>query len=304
MNREYGEYRMRCAVLGANGYIGSHLVNLLSKNNHYVQAYDIQSKSKFNVSNYRFLDVSCPQSFDGFNTDVDVIFCFSGITGTFDGFDKYQDFINVNEVGILNLLNKIRLDCPKAKLVFPSTRLVYQGSDNELSEDSAKTANTVYAVNKIACELYIKAYNNAFGIPYKIFRICVPYGNWLNVRESYGTMGFFLGNARQGKDITLYGDGLQRRTWTSVWDVCNQIAMVSLMPAYYDGIFNISGENFSLAEVAHKIAAKYKIKVKFVDWPADKYAMESGSTVFDSSRIEGVIGNKQFIYTIDKWLGL
>ena len=57
-------------------------------------------------------------------------------------------------------------------------------------------------------------YNNMYGIPYTVFRICLPYGTLVPEASSYGTAEFFMKKATAGENITLYGDGKQRRTIT------------------------------------------------------------------------------------------
>lgn len=81
--------------------------------------------------------------------------------------------MDVNEKGLLHLLNHIRLSPYRPKIIFPSTRLVYQGADKALTEEAKKETKTIYAVNKLACEGYLYAYRQSFDIPYTIFRICI-----------------------------------------------------------------------------------------------------------------------------------
>ena len=79
-----------------------------------------------------------------------------------------------------------------AKIVFPSTRLVYKGKDEPLLENDTKEFKTIYSINKYACEQYLKMYSDVFDIRYCIFRICVPYGSLLDGVSSYGTAEFFI----------------------------------------------------------------------------------------------------------------
>jgi len=225
---------------------------------------------------------------------VDYIFMFAGLTGTYVGFDKANIFVNVNEMGLINLLNCIRESKYRPKIIFPSTRLIYKGADKALKEDDEKETKTIYAVNKIACENLLYAYRQNFDIPYTIFRICVPFGNMFSDDYSFGTIGFFIRQASNDRRITLYGDGSIKRTFTSMHDLCKQIVEVGMERVSDGEIYNIGGHTYSLRNAAEIIASYYKAEISFISWPERDLKMESGSTYFDSSKIERVMGKIVF----------
>jgi UDP-glucose 4-epimerase len=213
------------------------------------------------------------------------ILFFAGITGTEAGFADAIRYTRVNDLGLLNLLVKLApLGRMAPKVIFPSSRLVYRGSDAPLSEEAPKEAKTVYAANKIACELYLEAYRNRFGIPYAVVRICVPYGNIISSDYSYGTIGFFMRQIAQGKPIALFGGGKQGRTFTHVEDICTAVKL--LMDCSENGIFNVGGENMSLYEAALKVVGGDATKVQSAEWPPAALLVESGGTMFDSTKLE------------------
>ena len=219
---------------------------------------------------------------------------FAGLTGTYVGFDKANIFVNVNEMGLINLLNCIRESKYRPKIIFPSTRLIYKGADKALKEDDEKETKTIYAVNKIACENLLYAYSQNFDIPYTIFRICVPFGNMFSDDYSFGTIGFFIRQASNDRRITLYGDGSIKRTFTSMHDLCKQIVQVGMERVSDGEIYNIGGHTYSLRNAAEIIASYYKAEISFISWPERDLKMESGSTYFDSSKIERVMGKIVF----------
>ena len=241
-------------------------------------------------------------SMEAVRYDVDAVILFTGRTGTYVGFDEPESFIKVNELGLLNVLNAMRKADSTAKLVFPSTRLVYKGKDEILSEDAEKEMKTVYAVNKFACEQYLKMYHEVFGIHYCIFRICVPYGSLLKGVSSYGTAEFFIGKAAAGENISLYGDGEVRRTLTYIGDLCRTIAEGSFSDGCMDDVYNIGGEDYSLKEMALATAERYNVDVEYTPWPESALKIESGSTVFDSSKLDAILGSKRRM-SFKRWIG-
>lgn len=277
---------MKIAIIGANGYIGKHLAFYLKRMGMTPMCYDIQEEK---CENYKKVDLTDQKSVKGIDLNVDCIFMFAGITGTYAGFDKYETYNAINEIGLLNLLDAIRKSEYRPKVIFPSTRLVYKGVDKALKEDDEKETKTIYAVNKIACEGLLQAYKASFDIPYAVFRICIPYGNLLSTDYSFGTVGFFIKQASAGKDITLYGGGNIKRTFTHMEDLCYQVVEGAFNPNSNGEIYNIGGETFSLREAAEIIAAKFGTNVVDVPWPERDLRIESDHTYFDDIKIRTLL---------------
>ena len=280
----------KIGVIGANGYIGKHIVSYLQR--HYdvnVDSYDIVAEC--DLPNYHKVDLTDKESIKGLNLDLDYIFMFAGLTGTYNGFNEYEKFISINELGLLNLLDVIKNSEYRPKVIFPSTRLVYKGVDKSLKEDDLKECKTIYAANKLACEGYLQAYHDSFDIPYTIFRICLPYGNLLSTDYSFGTVGFFIRQAKAGKDITLYGGGNIKRTFTHMEDLCYQIIEGSFHHESNGQTYNVGGETLSLHDAAEIIAAKYGTKVTEIPWPERDLRIESSHTYFDDTKIRSLLRN-------------
>lgn len=274
----------KCAIIGAAGYIGKHLSYYMKNLGVSIELYDIVDSLS-----YTNIDLTSKESISKINLDVDYIVLLSGLTGTYDGFDKYEKFIEVNELGLLNLLDTIRKSPYRPKIVFPSTRLVYKGNDKPLKEDDIKETKTIYAVNKLACEGLLEAYSCSFGIPYTVFRICVPYGNFISTDYSFGTVGFFIKQAKSGKDISLYGGGEIKRTFTHIKDLCYQIVYGAFAEKSDGQIYNIGGETLSLNEAAVIIAKKFDREVIAIPWPDNDLRIESGHTYFDDGKIQTLL---------------
>ena len=280
-----------CSIIGSEGYIGKHLTFYLKGSGWVVKTYDILS---FEKENYLSVDMTDRKSVLQIDLDVDYIFMFAGLTGTYAGFDAYEKYININEISLLNLLDAIRKSDYRPKVVFPSTRLVYKGYDRSLKEDDEKESKTIYAANKLACEGYLQAYCKSFDIPYTVFRICIPYGNMLSTDYSFGTVGFFIKQAKAGKDITLYGGGTIKRTFTHMEDLCYQIVEGAKKKESDGQIYNVGGETLSLRQAAEIIAAKFGTNVVAVPWPEKDLRIESGHTYFDDSKIQTLLGGMTY----------
>ena len=286
----------RALVIGSKGYIGNHLSYYLKKSGFDVKKYDVVPCEE---ENYYCLDMTNKESISQIDLNVDLIFMFAGLTGTYAGFDSYEKYISINEITLLNLLDAIRKSEYRPKIIFPSTRLVYKGYDKPLKEEDEKESKTVYAANKLACEGYLQAYHDSFDIPYTVFRICIPYGNLLSSDYSFGTVGFFIKQAKVGKDITLYGGGSIKRTFTHMEDLCYQIVEGAMKKGSDGQIYNVGGETLSLKQAAEIIATKFGTNVAAVPWPEKDLRIESDHTYFDDTKIQALLGGMTYKRLVD-----
>ena len=277
---------MKVAIIGGRGYLGRHLDFYLRRKDIIPMVYDMLDCDE---PNYKKIDITDRQSVAEIDLKVDYIFMFAGLTGTFAGFDKFETYNAINEVGLLNLLDAIRNSGYRPKIIFPSTRLIYKGTDKALTEDDEKETKTIYAVNKLACEGFLQAYRASFDIPFTIFRICIPYGNLLSTDYSFGTVGFFIKQASAGKNITLYGGGSVKRTFTHIEDLCYQIVEGAFNPNSNGEIYNVGGETYSLREAAEIIADKYGTNIIEIPWPERDSRIESGHTYFNDTKIRKLL---------------
>ena len=263
----------RYAVFGSRGYLGAQLVSHFRSKGIVCDELDLPEA-----------DVTSPSFWKSFDpTRYSGVLFFAGLTGAAASNANRERYVAVNEGGVRNLIAKLRpLGELAPKVVFPSTRLVYKGAGRPLPEDAEKECKTVYAETKLRAEELLRD----AGVPYAVIRICVPYGSIVSHGYSYGTLGFMIRQAKEGR-ITLFGDGGQRRTFTHVRDICEAVGRLLADDA--TGIFNVGGADRSLAEAAHFVASRFSAKVDFVPWPKEALALESGSTVFDSSRLDALL---------------
>ncbi|MBP6901699.1 MAG: SDR family oxidoreductase [Burkholderiaceae bacterium] len=273
----------RTVFFGARGYLGRHLVAALRASGHDVVVPTTADGGR--------LDLSDANSLREVSWDVQSVYVFAGMTGTHASFGSALDYVRANEVVLLNVLEAIRQSPFRPRVIFPSSRLVYRGANHPLSEDAEQEARTVYAANKIACERYLQAYASAHGVPYTIYRVCVPFGNSQGTEYSFGTMGNFIGQARRTGQIRLFGDGSVRRSFTHVDDLCRMVIAGAVHPGAENGVFNVPGEDLSLLEAAGCVAHRLVATITTGPWPAADLRIESGSTVFDGARLTTLLGD-------------
>jgi UDP-glucose 4-epimerase len=292
------------AIIGANSYIGRNLAYVISKDHPHLNLflYDIDDAHSDSLAPYCQIDLLNKESLHDINFDCDAIYFFSARTGTIEGFQHYEEFIDINEKGLLNFLDTYVKKKSTAKIVFPSTRLVYKGSNKPIKEDSQLDFKTIYSLNKYCCEKYLELYAYVFDVKYVIFRICVPYGSSIVNTKSYGTVSTMIEKAKKGENLVIFGNGLQKRTFTNIKDLCLALIVGSLNPRLVNDVYNIGGaDQISILDAAQLIAEQYDVQVCFKPWPIQSGKIESGDTVFDSSKLDNEI-KIQYENDFETWI--
>lgn len=288
-------------IFGANSYIARNFIHFLKNQEVELELYGHGENHADNEKKYKQINLLDINQLATINLGCDYIYIFSGKTGTNIGFENYKEFLEVNELGLLNLINEYIRQSSNAKIIFPSTRLIYKGKNHALKEDDEKEFKTIYAINKFSCENYLSMYSNIYGLRYNIVRICVPYGTMIQGASSYGTIEFLLSKAKLNANITLYGSGSQRRSITDIRDLCRLLYKVAEL-GHDNEVYNIGGEDYSLKEMAELIARKFSVTVDSVPFTEKALKLESGSTVFDDSKLQSVLGKKLYNYSFDDWV--
>lgn len=293
---------IKAAIIGANGYLARNMAQLNLMNNYAeMRLYGYEEDHRDGLNPYERVDVFDESAMRKIVSQFDIIYFFTGRTGTLQGFDHFQEYLDLNEKALLTLLGACKSENSKAKIVFPSTRLVYKGQNELLSEESEKQFLTPYAIQKYACEEYLKMYSNLYGIRYCIARICVPYGSLVSPVTSHGTIEFFIKQANEKKEISIYGDGNQKRTFTYIEDLCTILWEMGLNEKCVNDIYNVGGESQSIHQVAKWIASATNSKIVELPWPKMDHKIETGSTAFNSNKLESLI-QCTYHMSIKKWI--
>lgn len=126
-----------------------------------------------------------------------------------------------NVVGTLNLLEAVRNDSPKTRVVFSSTGGAIYGDQTTPPnvETFAKNPESPYAVAKLAVEHYLAYYGRIHGIESVVLRFGNVYGPRQDPHGEAGVVAIFCGRILDGQPLTVFGDGLQTRDYIYVSDV-------------------------------------------------------------------------------------
>lgn len=221
-------------VTGGAGNIGSALIEKLIANpvNSVVIVDNLSTGylSKLpaeSSGNWKFINANVNQLDDissvMLSYKFDYVFHLAAVVGVSRTQENPIDVLNDIE-GIKNILNLSKNSSVK-HVYYASSSEVY-GEPVELPQNEHRTplnSRVPYAVVKNVGECFFRSYWQAYQLPYTIFRFFNTYGP--NQSTDF-VVARFLAAALRNQDITIYGDGMQTRTFTYVDDtvsVCNKI---------------------------------------------------------------------------------
>jgi len=254
---------MTIMVTGGAGFIGSNFIlDWLSKNDEQVinidkltYAGNLQNlKSIESDSQYIFVkeDILNRQKITELIKDYNprYIINFAAESHVDRSIHAPDQFIQTNIVGTHSLLESIRgfwsdmssNEKNNFRFLHVSTDEVYGSldlNDDAFIETNQYKPNSPYSASKAASDHLVRAYYKTYNLPVLT----------TNCSNNYGPFQFpekliplVLHNALNGKDIPLYGDGMQIRDWLFVIDHCNAINAV-LKEGKIGEIYNVGGLN-------------------------------------------------------------
>src|SRR3990167_1124595 len=265
---------MKILILGANGFIGSHLSDaILAQKDWEIIAADLaQDKLGDCIDNARFHFTICDITKDkAWVTEqikqCDVVLPLVAIATP----AMYvQDPLRVFELDFEANLAIVR-ECAeyKKRVVFPSTSEVYgMCPDKEFDEETSSLVTGpinkerwIYSTSKQMLDRVIYAYGNHHELNYALFRPFNWYGprldNPLNPKQgSSRVLSQFIGNILRGENITLVDGGTAQRCFTYVSDGIDAVIRIieNKNNCAHNKIFNVGNpdENISIRQLADK----------------------------------------------------
>jgi nucleoside-diphosphate-sugar epimerase len=226
--------------------------------------------------------------------ETDYLFNLAGQVSYVDSnTDPFLD-LDINCKGHLQMLEACRQVGAKARLVFASSRFVYGRIDyNPVDENHPFNCLSIYGIHKLAGEKYYRFYQEAYGLDTVSVRIANPYGPRQQMKHSkYGILNWFIRLALEGKPLTIFGEGRQSRDYIFVEDLAEAMLALALSPGTAGQVYNLgSATSTPFVEMAHLVAAAVPgTEVIQVEWPADRYFVETGDYVSDIGKINAAVG--------------
>jgi len=233
-------------VTGGAGFVGSHIVDRLSPENKVTVLDNLFTGSLSNLEKSKdriaFIkgDILDKSLVSNIVADVEFIFHLAAHVGNIRSLqDPYFD-MDVNIRGMLNLLEACR-DSKVKRLVYSSSGAIFgEAKYLPIDEEHPLHPESPYAVSKMAAEKYAFAFYKVYGVPTASVRYFNIYGPRQDTSEYANAISIFLSRVKDGKSLTIFGDGKQTRDFIFIEDVVTANILAATQPAAVGEIFNIA----------------------------------------------------------------
>jgi UDP-glucose 4-epimerase len=171
-------------------------------------------------------------------------------------------------------------------VIFAGTRQVYGKPESlPVTERHLVRPTDINGINKVAGEYYHLVYNNVFGVRACSLRLTNVYGPRQLVKHNrQGFIGWFIRLAVENREIQVFGDGSQLRDFVYVDDAADAFLRAGASDACNGHVFNVGGaqpiSHRDLVSLLLEVAGTGR--VRYVEWPPDKKAIDIGSFYADS----------------------
>lgn len=223
----------------------------------------------------------------------DFVFHLAAQTGRVISMSRPEFDIDINCLGTVNILEAIKTQSRKAKIIFTSSRgVIGEPKYLPVNEDHPVGPKDMYGADKLAAEWYVRIYGNEYAIPYTILRLNNVYGPRCQIRSNhYGTINLFISYALQNKEIPIYGDGTQTRDYVYIDDTVDALICSCNKKADSEIYFVGTGVPNTLLSIV-RIIGKYVNNTKFrmVKFPKDLAKLDFHDFYSDSIKITANLG--------------
>ena len=182
--------------------------------------------------------------------DPDYIINFAAESHVDRSIANPEIFVTTNVMGTVNLLQRAKEAWYDAgqktwkagkKYVQVSTDEVYGalGAEGFFTETTPINPHSPYSSSKASADHFVKAFHDTYGMPVNITRCSNNYGQYQFPEKLIPLM---INNAKNHKQLPVYGDGMQIRDWLFVEDHCKAIDIVATGGKVGE-VYNIGGHN-------------------------------------------------------------
>lgn len=292
--------KSRVLITGADGFIGSHLTELLVR-----EGYQVKALSQYNSFNYWgwLEDIDCLDKIEVLNgdvrdphyckhitKDVDVIYHLAALIAIPYSYVAPDSYVDTNIKGTLNIC-QAALENGVKRVIHTSTSEVYGTAQYvPINEEHPLQPQSPYSASKIAADAMAMSFYNAFDLPVTVARPFNTYGPRQSARAVIPTI---ISQIASGMKQIKLGDVSPTRDFNYVEDTCRGFLALANCEAAVGQTVNIaSNYEISVGDTLNVIRELMGSDVEFI---TDEQRLRPGkSEVFrlwgDNTRIRELTG--------------
>ncbi len=290
----------RVLVTGGSGFIGRHVVSVLSSDGARVRVLDLKPHPDPSVD-VVIGDISDREAVDrAFDGGFDSIVHLAAITSVLRSLEHPVLTYQTNVAGTFNVLEAGRA-AGVTSLAFASTNAVTGPmTAPKISEAAVLNPLTPYGSTKAAGEMMMSAYTASYGLRCACIRLTNVYGPGMQAKDSI--VARLMRCIRLGSTFEIYGDGTQVRDYVHAHDVVAAMRLALLDDKWAGPMVIGSGSSLSVLEVIDAVRAVSGAEISFRHGPAK--AGEMPAVIVDSSRAHDAGWSPRFPQLSDGLVGV
>ncbi|KAA6312170.1 UDP-glucose 4-epimerase, partial [termite gut metagenome] len=262
----------KIVVTGADGFIGSHLTEMLLDQGYHVKALSYYNSFNYwgwldNIShaNLEIItgDVRDPHFCKHITKDIDAIFHLAALIAIPYSYIAPDSYIDTNVKGTLNICQAAKENNVKKILVTSTSEVYGTAKYVPIDEKHPKQPQSPYSASKIGADAMAMSFHNAFELPVTIVRPFNTYGPRQSARAIIPTIITQIANG--AKEIKL-GDLTPTRDFNYVKDTCRGfIELLNCDAAIGQEVNICSNYEISMRDTLELIAKIMNSDVRFIE---------------------------------------
>jgi len=267
------------AVTGAEGFIGSHLVELLVRRGHRVRAMvlynmfsskcwlDTLAPEVSDQVDVVFGDVRDPATVRDLVEGAEVVYHLAAIGSVPYSYSAPRSFVDTNTIGTLHVLEAVRA-CRTPRMVHTSTSETYGTARTvPISEAHPLQAQSPYAASKTAADKLVESFHLSFGVPAVTLR---PFNTFGPRQSTRAVIPQIITQLASGSEQLMLGALDPTRDFSYVLDTAQAFIEVGNAPAsaVLGELFNCGpGDDIAIGKLAEDICRLMGVEADIVEDP-------------------------------------
>jgi UDP-glucose 4-epimerase len=286
---------MKIMITGGMGFIGSHLIESLLKQNNKIIVLTKTLTKRNNIKHLKKSIIVEKVDVTNFNNlgrsiekhKPEIIIHLAGETSHSKSFEQPLKDVDLNAKSTLMILEKIRSLGLKCKFILGSTFIVI-GKPKKLpvNEKTSCEPTTMYGTNRLASEHYTKIYHKVYGLDTVIFRITNSFGPREQVIPNKNAINYLIYKAFSGEDITIFNKGKFFRDLIYVTDVISGIQTIIKKGKSGEIYWISSNRKTWFYQLGTWLSVMTDAKVKYIKTPTYTKKVDVGNFVVDNSKLK------------------
>ena len=290
-------------ITGADGFIGSHLVETLIKNNYKVRAFVyynsfnsygwLDTLSKENKEKIQFFpgDVRDPNGIREAMKGVDIVFHLAALIAIPFSYHSPDSYIDTNVKGTLNILQAARDNNVKRILVTSTSEVYGTAQFVPITELHPKQPQSPYSASKIGADAIADSFYRSFELPITIVRPFNTFGPRQSARAVIPTI---ISQLLNGAEEIKLGDVTPTRDLLYVKDTVNGFLKIAQCDELVGHEVNIATQSeISIGDLAQHL-------INIIN-PSAKIITDSLRIRPEKSEVYRLFGSNEKLKSFTNW---